>query len=99
MHDTWGHLFPTDREVHTGRVCCTIGVFGDIVVVDFEIDLDDSPWLCSSLGDHIYEELRKHPRGSLWELEIAAQVVDYEDGERIDIRTTKRTCLKTRWRS
>lgn len=67
--DTWGHLQLKVRNVYSGHVLFTLGVHGDITIIDWDFgDLDGSPWLHSDMTDQVchWIEQKNNFRGGVW---------------------------------
>lgn len=89
--DTWGHLQPKVREAYSGFVLFTLGVHGDITIIDWTFklkdgtELDGSPWLLTDMTDQVcgWIEVEDNRRGGIWQF----------DGTFIRLRNGK-----SRWR-
>ena len=72
--DTWDHLAPKARSVYTGFVLFTLGIHGDIAVIDWSFaledrtELDGSPWFHEDLHDRVWGwiEQKNIQRGCIW---------------------------------
>lgn len=72
--DTWGHLAPKAREIYHGFTIFTLGVHGDITIIDWEYEtpeglvLDGSPWFHDDHTDKVCEwiEAKNNLRGGIW---------------------------------
>lgn len=72
--DTWGHLAPKVREVYAGNILFTLGIHGDITLIDWDFQLPDgsaldgSPWLLTDMTDQVCDwiEQKNNLRGGIW---------------------------------
>lgn len=77
-HDTFGHLYPTDKEVHKGKICAAHGDWGDIVLISESVEgIGDSPWWFASLNEFVTEAIKSDEYG-VFVFDVEAQVVDEE---------------------
>ena len=75
--DTWGHLQPKVREIYSGFVLFTLGVHGDITIIDWSFKLKDetelggSPWLLTDMTDQVCDwiDAKNNRRGRIWQFD------------------------------
>lgn len=75
--DTWGHLAPRVRDVYEGFVLFTLGVHGDITLIDWDFktkdgtELDGSPWLHEDMTEQVCEwiDQKDNRRGGIWQFD------------------------------
>ncbi|MDE4297168.1 hypothetical protein PXK56_18445 [Phaeobacter gallaeciensis] len=69
LANTWGHLAPQVGRVYSGWVVFTVGCFGDITIIDYELeDLPSSPWFFQDINNFVGEQIEKKKidRGQVW---------------------------------
>lgn len=75
--DTWGHLQPKVREIYSGFVLFTLGVHGDITIIDWSFklkdgtELDGSPWLLTDMTDQVCDwiDAKNNRGGRIWQFD------------------------------
>lgn len=56
MFNTWGHTNPKLNTEYNGFVIFAIGVFGDLVIIDYNFDgVDSGPVIYNDLQSHFFE--------------------------------------------
>lgn len=100
IHETFGHLFPDDGTVKIGKICATIGIYGDITIIDEDIEIEGSPWWHESSHNFVYEALKNETNGAIYELCIKAEVIvvdeDEDEDEESSIRQIEITEISRR---
>lgn len=72
--DTWGHLAPKARKTYQGFTIFTLGIHGDVTIIDWEFklangeDLAGSPWFHEDIHNQVGDWIEKkdYLRGGIW---------------------------------
>jgi len=96
IHDTWSHLFPKG-DYYQGTVRIAYSIYGNMVILDEKIDIEDSPWWHTAItefGDKMTDDMKC---GEVCEFEITVNITSHgDDGDEhttIDIKQAKKTYL------
>lgn len=75
MQETWGHMAPKVREIYSGHVLFTKGIYaGDYCIIDFELrladgtELDGGPWFYTDIHDQVlaWINAKGNRDGGIW---------------------------------
>ena len=78
MQDTWGHMAPKVREIYTGHVLFSRGIYaGDYLVNDYDFrladgtELDGGPWFFTDVHDQVLGWIAQKGdlNGGIWRFE------------------------------
>jgi len=82
MHQTWGHLFPTE-DYYEGVIRIGKSIYQkEVTILDEHISgIEGSPWWYSTVYDFAYKFSARMKEGEVWDVWISVTRVEYEDEE------------------